>query len=142
MRLVAWIAWTHVRSRLRQTGVAVAGVATGVGFSIMMAALMQGSQDDFIRQLVNALPHITVTDERRSPPRQPAEKRFAAVEIHGLTPEARRPDRKRIAGGGRTLMPGLIDAHTHIADLAAALPQETRRYVPAISGADPRGQEP
>ena len=65
MNLILDIAWTHVRSRARQTIVAVAGVATGVGFSIMMAALMEGSQDDFIRQLVNALPHITVSDERR-----------------------------------------------------------------------------
>jgi lipoprotein-releasing system permease protein len=70
--------------------VAVAGVATGVGFSIMMAALMQGSQNDFIRQLVNALPHITVSDERRVPPPQPAEAVFDAAEIYGLTPEARR----------------------------------------------------
>ncbi len=79
-----------MRSRARQTWFAVAGVATGVGFSIMMAALMQGSQDDFIRQLVNALPHITVSDERRAPPLQPAEPTFDAAEIHGLTPEARR----------------------------------------------------
>ena len=45
----------------------------------MMAALMQGSQDDFIRQLVNALPHITVSDERRVPPPQPAEAAFDAA---------------------------------------------------------------
>ena len=76
MKLVFDIALTHVRARLRHTGVAVAGVATGVGFSVMMAALMQGSQDDFIRQLVNALPHISVTDERRSPPRQPSRGGF------------------------------------------------------------------
>jgi lipoprotein-releasing system permease protein len=56
----------------------------------MMAALMQGSQDDFIRQLVNALPHITVSDERRLPPPQPAEAAFDAAQIYGLTPEARR----------------------------------------------------
>ena len=49
--------------------VAVAGVATGVGFSIMMAALMEGSQHDFMRQLIDALPHITVSDERRQAPR-------------------------------------------------------------------------
>jgi len=66
MNLILDIAWTHVRARVRQTGFAVAGVATGVGFSIMMASLMQGSQDDFIRQLVNAMPHVTVYDERRS----------------------------------------------------------------------------
>ena len=71
MNLIVDVALTHVRSRARQTLVAVAGVATGVGFSIMMAALMQGSQDDFIRQLVNALPHITVSDERRVPPLHP-----------------------------------------------------------------------
>jgi lipoprotein-releasing system permease protein len=90
MNLLLDIAWTHVRSRARQTSVAVAGVATGVGFSIMMAALMQGSQDDFIRMLVNALPHIAVSDERRAPPPQPAERAFGAAEFHGLKPEVRR----------------------------------------------------
>src|SRR5512141_2429867 len=84
------IAWTHVRARVRQTGFAVAGVATGVGFSIMMASLMQGSQDDFTKRLVDTIPHITVSDERRAPPKQPAEVLFASAEIHGLTPEARR----------------------------------------------------
>jgi lipoprotein-releasing system permease protein len=79
-----------VRTRVRQTGFAVAGVATGVGFSIMMAALMQGSQDDFTNRLVNTLPHITVSDERRVPPKQPAESMFEAVQIYGLAPEARR----------------------------------------------------
>jgi lipoprotein-releasing system permease protein len=90
MNLTLDIAWTHVRARVRQTGFAVAGVATGVGFSIMMAALMQGSQDDFTRRLVNTLPNITVSDERRAPPPQPAELLYQAAEIHGLTPEARR----------------------------------------------------
>jgi len=90
MNLIFDIAWTHVRTRARQTSIAVAGVATGVGFSIMMAALMQGSQDDFVRQLVNALPHIAVSDERRSPPRQPAERAFDAAEFYGLKPEVRR----------------------------------------------------
>lgn len=90
MNLVLDVALTHVRSRARQTLVAVAGVATGVGFSIMMAALMQGSQDDFIRQLVNAMPHVTVYDERRNPPEQPAEVAFDAAQIYGLTPEVRR----------------------------------------------------
>ena len=52
MMLAAEIAWTHIRARARQTLVALSGVAVGVGFSIMMAALMEGSQEDFIRQLV------------------------------------------------------------------------------------------
>jgi len=91
MNLILDIAWTHVRARVRQTGFAVSGVAIGVGFSIMMASLMQGSQDDFTRRLVDTLPNVTVSDERRAPPPQPAEQRYAAVKIYGLTPEARRP---------------------------------------------------
>jgi lipoprotein-releasing system permease protein len=57
----------------------------------MMAALMEGSQADFMRQLIDALPHITVSDERRQATLQPAETAFDAAEIHGLTPQARRP---------------------------------------------------
>jgi lipoprotein-releasing system permease protein len=90
MNLVIDIALTHVRFRMRQTLVAVAGVATGVGFSIMMAALMEGSQNDFMRQLIDALPHITVSDDRRQAPTQPAESFFDAAQIRGLTPEERR----------------------------------------------------
>lgn len=90
MHLIIDIALTHVRTRLRQTAIAVAGVATGVGFSIMMASLMQGSQEDFTRTLIDAMPHITVADERRDSPRQPAETAFEAVEMHGLTPEVKR----------------------------------------------------
>lgn len=88
--LVLDIAMTHVRARARQTLVAVAGIATGVGISIMLTALMVGSQDDFIRQLVDTLPHITVSDERRNPPQQPADARYAAAEFHGLRPEVLR----------------------------------------------------
>jgi len=91
MRLVLDIALTHVRSRLRQTLVGLLGVAMGVGFSVMMAALMEGSQRDFVTQLVDALPHITMSDERREPPRQPAEDRYDVVAISGLSTMATRP---------------------------------------------------
>ncbi len=90
MSLVLDIALTHVRARARQTLVAVAGIATGVGVSIMLTALMVGSQEDFIRQLVDSLPHITITDEQRTPPAQPADLRYGAAEFHGLRPEERR----------------------------------------------------
>jgi lipoprotein-releasing system permease protein len=56
----------------------------------MMAALLQGSQQDFIRRLVNAMPHVTVSDERRKPTPQPGEAFYDSAEIHGLTPKARR----------------------------------------------------
>lgn len=90
MNLTVDIAWTHVRARLRQTLVAVFGVATGVGFSVMMAALMEGSQEDFLSRLVDTLPHISISDERDQPTLQPAQILFGAAEIHGLTPEVRR----------------------------------------------------
>jgi len=51
----------------------------GWGFTIMMAGLMQGSQIDFLRQLVDTMPHVTVEDEQRSAPTQPAEEEYAAV---------------------------------------------------------------
>jgi len=91
VRLETSIAFKHVRSRVRQTIVGVLGVATGVGFSVMMAALMEGSQRDFMAQLIDALPHIAVTDQKRSPPRQPAEELYAAVEFNGLRTPVTRP---------------------------------------------------
>ena len=91
MSYVLDIALTHIRSRVRQTVVGVLGVATGVGFSVMMAALMEGSQRDFISQLVDALPHISVTDERRAPPPQPAASAYDAAEIRGLRTPVIRP---------------------------------------------------
>lgn len=90
MGLALDIALTHIRSRLRQTLVGVLGVATGVGFSVMMAALMEGSQRDFVAQLVDSLPHITVSDERRTPPVQPAALIYDDVEISNLSTVDRR----------------------------------------------------
>src|SRR5499427_1868787 len=78
------IAWTHVTTRVRQTLVGMAGVAMGVGFTIMMAGLMQGSQIDFLRQLVDTMPHITVQDERRAPPAQPADGDYGAVQMSSV----------------------------------------------------------
>ncbi|MCR4268103.1 ABC transporter permease [Nitratireductor sp. ZSWI3] len=93
MRLILDIALTHIAGRGRQTLVAVVGVAVGVGFSIAMAALMQGGQDDFVKQLIDIMPHVQVTDEQRGARRQPAEDVFDATAISGLRP---RDDRRGI----------------------------------------------
>lgn len=85
MNLTLDIALTHIRSRTRQTLVGMLGVAMGVGMSVMMAALMEGSQRDFISQLVDSLPHITISDEKRNPPPQPAESQYQAVAVSGLS---------------------------------------------------------
>jgi lipoprotein-releasing system permease protein len=89
--LLLSIAWTHVSTRVRQTLVGMVGVAMGVGFTIMMAGLMQGSQIDFLRQLVDTMPHITVSDERRSIPSQPADQEYAAVGMSNVANINRRP---------------------------------------------------
>ncbi len=87
MRLLLEIAYTHIMGRGRQTLVSIAGVTLGVGFAIAMAALMQGSQAEFVGTLIDAMPHVQVTDEQRTPPVQPAERVFEAVAFHGLRPE-------------------------------------------------------
>jgi lipoprotein-releasing system permease protein len=138
MNLIFDIALTHVRARVRQTGFAVAGVATGVGFSIMMASLMQGSQDDFTQRLINTLPHITVTDERRTPPSQPAETMFQAAEIHGLTPEARRRGIKNplaIMAALEAWLPGSVGPSVKV---QAIIRYANHDVATSVTGIDPR----
>jgi len=137
MNLVLDIAWTHVRARVRQTGFAVAGVATGVGFSIMMAALMQGSQEDFTHRLVNTLPHITVSDERRAPPPQPADAIYAAAELHGLTPEARRPGIKNPLASMAALEPWLPGSIAPSVKVQAIIRYANHDVSTSVTGIDP-----
>ena len=137
MNLILTIAWTHVRHRARQTLVAIAGVMTGVGFSIMMAAMMEGSQDDFIKTLVDSLPHISVTDELREPTRQPADILYRAAEFHGLTPEVRRPGIKNpmaTIASLKTWVPGALTASVQS---KAVLRFAGRNLTTSIVGIDP-----
>jgi lipoprotein-releasing system permease protein len=138
VNLILTIAWTHVRHRARQTLVAIAGVMTGVGFSVMMAAMMEGSQDDFIKTLVDSLPHISVTDELREPTRQPADILYRATEFHGLTPEVRRPGIKNpmaTIASLKTWVPGALTASVQS---KAVLRFAGRNLTTSIVGIDPR----
>jgi lipoprotein-releasing system permease protein len=74
--LLFGIALRHISRRRRQTVVAVSGVAVGVGFFLAVSAMMIGSQNDFIKTLINAAPHIIISDELRSPPPQPGFRVF------------------------------------------------------------------
>lgn len=127
MNLTLDIAWTHVRSRLRQTLVGMLGIAMGVGFSVMMAALMVGSQNDFVNQLVDTLPHITIRDERRDPPRQPVEDLYQAVEFSGLRTPVTRPGIKN---------PYAIIADLESAQVGAVAPSVESRAVIRYAGRD------
>ena len=138
MRLILDIAVTHVLARVRQTIVGLLGVAMGVGFSIMMAALMEGSQRDFVSQLVDSLPHITLSDERRQPPRQPSEDAYAAVEISGLRTQAIRPGIKNpfaIVATLETWLDGKVAPSTQA---RAVIRYAGRDTAASVTGIDPR----
>jgi lipoprotein-releasing system permease protein len=113
MRLLLEMAAAHLRGRARQSVVSIAGVALGVGFAVAMAALMQGSQQEFVETLVESIPHVQISDERREAPHQPAEALFGAVEIRGLRP---REDLRGILNptaaeaGLRAATPGALSA--------------------------------
>lgn len=85
VQFLATIALRHLSRRRRQTAVAVSGVAVGVGFFLAVSALMVGSQNDFVEQLIDAAPHIIISDELRSPSPQPGTRVFkgGAVDLHG-----------------------------------------------------------
>ncbi|MCB1536147.1 MAG: ABC transporter permease, partial [Rhodoblastus sp.] len=141
MSYVLEIALTHLRSRVRQTVVGVMGVATGVGFSIMMAALMEGSQADFIRQLVDSLPHISVSDETRNPPRQPAETRYDVVQIDGLRTPVVRPGIKNpmaIMASIESWVPGAIAPSVQA---KAVIRYAGRDTATSFTGLDPKREQ-
>lgn len=82
------IAITHLVGRKRQTVMSLLGIAIGVAFFMAVSSLMRGSEQDFIRRLVDAAPHVTVEDEYRTPPLQPVLKAYpdGAVVLDGLKP--------------------------------------------------------
>ncbi|MEX6723244.1 ABC transporter permease [Parapedomonas caeni] len=83
------IALSHLTSRTRQTLVSLMGIVLGVAFFLAVSSLMRGSEQDFLDRLVNNQPHVTVSDEFRQAPVQPAERRFpgGAVEIRSVKPK-------------------------------------------------------
>jgi lipoprotein-releasing system permease protein len=137
MTLLLDIALAHIRGRARQSAVSIAGVALGVGFSVAMAALMQGSQQEFLGSLVDAMPHVQITDERRTPPRQPAEEAFDAVALYGLRP---REDPRGVlnpteaTAALRSWAPGALSASLRLSGVA--------RYGGAERGVTVYGVEP
>lgn len=88
MALLFPIATKHLLARKRQSIVSLLGIVLGVAFFLAISSLMQGSQKDFIRRLVDNSPHITIMDEYRNPRLQPVLQLYptGAVEIHRVKP--------------------------------------------------------
>ncbi|HOW74361.1 MAG TPA: ABC transporter permease [Candidatus Competibacteraceae bacterium] len=82
------IAVTQLVSRRRPTLVSLVGIALGVAFFLAVSSLMRGSEQDFIKRLIDNSPHITVSDEYRNPEKQPAWQQWpnGAVEIRRVKP--------------------------------------------------------
>ena len=82
------IAVKHLLARQRQSLVSLSGIVLGVAFFLAVSSLMQGSETDFIRRLVDNSPHITIEDEFRNPHLQPVEELYpaAAVEVRRIKP--------------------------------------------------------
>lgn len=82
------IALTHLIHRKRSTLVSLIGIVLGVAFFLAVSSLMRGSEQDFIKRLIDNSPHITVSDEYRNPAIQPAVSRWpdGAVEVRRVKP--------------------------------------------------------
>lgn len=139
--LLGRIAWRHLLGRRRQTIVGISGVAVGVGFFLAVSSLMVGSQRDFINTLVNAAPHIVISDEVRSPPPQPGIRALdGAVALHGykVRNEARGiKDWQQIVAAARAV-PGAIVAPSLTG--AVTLRLSGREEPLALVGVDPELQ--
>lgn len=88
MNLAAKIAIRHLLARRRQSIVSLMGIVLGVAFFLAVSGMMQGSEKDFIRRLVDNAPHITINDEFRDPRLQPVERLYpsGAVELRNVRP--------------------------------------------------------
>lgn len=89
MRLLAFIAVKHLLARKRQSLVSLLGIILGVAFFLMISSLMQGSEKDFIRRLIDNMPHILVSDTYRNPRLQPVERLYksnGAIEVRSVKP--------------------------------------------------------
>lgn len=90
MNLLFTIALKHLLARKRQSLVSVFGIILGTGFFLAISSLMQGSEKDFLKRLVDNSPHITLSDEFRNERPQPVSARYpqAAIELRSVKPTA------------------------------------------------------
>jgi lipoprotein-releasing system permease protein len=136
-----FIAWAHVTTRIRQTLIGVIGVATGVGFTIMIAGVMQGTQKRLVSTLIDAMPHVTITDERRSAALQPAEQIYGAAQRSRFTAEDKRagiPNANLMLTSLRGWLPGTIAPSVMV---TAMINSGSARFGVTVTGIDPRQEE-
>ncbi len=139
MILALRIAAAHLMARKRQSIISIMGVALGVGFFIAVSGMMAGFQQFLLRELIESYPHITITDEYRNNPVQPAELLAPVGAVHVARTEPRDPVRG-LAGA-----PAMIQALDATAGIAVApvlrgqllLRQSGRDYAVTALGIEP-----
>lgn len=138
---IFFIAWGHITNRVRQTLIGVIGVATGVGFTIMISGVMEGSQRQFVGTLVDAMPHITITDERLSVTLQPAEQIYGAAQRSSFAATDKRPgisNSNLLMGSLRNWLPGTIAPSVKVTGM---INSGSARFGITVTGIDPRQEE-
>jgi lipoprotein-releasing system permease protein len=142
MNLVTEIAWTHISTRIRQTTAAVLGVTCGVVLTILLIALMEGMERNLVSSLVDAMAHVTVSDERRSAQDQPAESSYGAAQVTNLPTDT---DRRRgirnpneVISALRAWLPGAIAPSVKS---TAMVNYGAQRLNVALTGIEPRQEE-
>lgn len=138
--VLADIALAHLRVRQRTTFVASLGVAVGVGIFLATSSMMLGSQNDFVRTLIDQAPHIIVKDERRDASPQPLREANpgSVVDIRGVRPrdEVRGlKDWPAMLAEARAL-PGAIAAPSLVGAVSVRFAGRTEPV--AFNGIDPR----
>ena len=89
-KLLLEIASKQLLERKRQSLVSILGIILGTAFFLAISSLMQGSEKDFLKRLVDNSPHITISDEFRDARIQPIEKRYdekALIKLNNLKPK-------------------------------------------------------
>ncbi len=88
MQLLIHIALKHLLARKRQSIVSLMGIVLGVAFFLAIASLMKGSENDFVKRLVDNSPHITISDDYRSARAQPVNTLYTtgAIEVRHVKP--------------------------------------------------------
>lgn len=88
MYVTVEIALAHLKGRKRQTIISLLGIVLGVSFFIAVSSMMRGSEQDFMRRMIENNPHITIYSEYRDASVQALETLYpkALINIRGVKP--------------------------------------------------------
>lgn len=138
--MIGYVAIHYLVNRKRQALISVVGVMLGVAFFIAISGMLQGMHQFFIKRLVDAYPHVKISDEFREPQAQPVVVRYpdAVTIIRGLKPkeETQGVRNYRQIVEGLKEMPGLT--YSPITSGQAFLRYGGRDVSTTVYGVDPR----